>query len=427
MALSILLYRIEKESIVPIESGSENDILLVEMRDEGKLFVYRGRYSETADEFVSRKLYERIINKFHNSNIMVLKSKLPIANDPKDVLAVKNFLLDHMEDDKKFERNRFLKRLFLLEGIREDIRKFKNYENSREWRASVSNLTQLRKLSVFNFWSLIAIALILIVKTALDISSGKLIFINSQSNVVINPELFRLWIQNLSFTLLLCAVILIIVAFVNFLFVSFPMRFPIKPYEYSILQALNIPKTDTIQDVSTAKSVTSVEAKPLSEVLAPPVPERKGGKAISPQVASIKMVIDRSKKQKDSMPEEYKLLKEDKEEKLGMKDEKLSIPEAPLPKDQKKKLNVPVLDKKIFRDIKVNTDTHQVVIIECDRCGGPISMPVPKKLILESDVPVVEFVYVHGNPPHCLIAQLDKNFNERRRRTTDLIDEKEYK
>ncbi len=423
-----MLYRIEKESIVPIEIGSENDILLVEMRDEGKLYVYRGRYSEKTDEFLSRKLYERIINKFHNSNIFVLKSKIPIANELTEITDVKNFLLNHMEDDKKFERRRMLKRVFLLQGIREEIQKFKNYEKSREWRASVSNLTQVRKLSVFNFWALIVVAGILIAKTLFDIASGNLIFISDDLNRIINPELFRLWVQNISFTLLLCAAILLVVGFVNFLFIAFPLRFPIKPYELSVLNVLKSQQLQEVCEMPRDESITHVDLKSKSEILAPPVPDRKGGGTGSkPQISQVKIVLDPNKKQIQSMPEDYAMLEKDKEEKLGMKDEKLSIPEAPLPKDQKKKLSVPVLDKKIFTDLKINEKTHKPVIVECDRCGGPISVPVPIKLITESDVPVVEFSYSHGEPPHCLIVQLDKNFNERRRRTTDLINEKDFR
>ncbi len=424
--MSITLYRIEKEEIVPIEIGSENDILLVEMRDEGKLYVYRGRYSEKEDEFVSRKLYERIINKFHNSNIIALKSKIPIANDP--LLAIKNYLLDHMEDDKKFERRRVLKRIFLLEGLREDLQKFKNYEKSREWRASISNLTQVRKLSVFNFWAIVAIAGILIAKTLFDILSGNLIFISDDLNRIVNPELFRLWIQNISFTILLCAAILLVVGFINFLFIAFPLRFPIKPYEFSVMHVLNSQKMQEVCETPRSESVSHVDLKSKSEILAPPVPERKAVSISSkPQISQVKMVIDPNKKSSQPMPEEYAMLKEQNEEKLEMKDEKLSIPEAPIPKDKKKKLAPPVLDKKIFSDLKINEKTHKIVIVECDRCGGPISVPVPIKMIEESEVPVVEFTYTHGDPMHCLIVQLDKNYNERRRRTTDLISEKDFR
>ena len=251
----ILLYKIEKETIIPVESATEEDVLLVETEDQSELYVYVGKYSEKSDEFISKKLYERIINKFHNSNIIFLKTKMPYEGELPKVAKVKEFLLDHMEDDKAFDRKRAIKRIFLLQGLKENIQKFKNYENSREWRSSVTNLTQIRKLSIFNFWILLITAIFLIVKVVLDVSPGSLTFINEQMGSIVDMEGFRLWIQNISFAFILCAVILLVVSFVNLLFVAFPMKFPIKPDEYAAIYDMNrdLSKGPTQENASEGK------------------------------------------------------------------------------------------------------------------------------------------------------------------------------
>ncbi len=39
-------------------------------------------------------------------------------------------------------------------------------------------------------------------------------------------------------------------------------------------------------------------------------------------------------------------------------------------------------------------------------------MPVPKKLVLDAKEPVVDVSYVHGDPQHVVVAQLDHDFQE---------------
>ena len=53
-------------------------------------------------------------------------------------------------------------------------------------------------------------------------------------------------------------------------------------------------------------------------------------------------------------------------------------------------------------------------------------MPVPRKFIQNSPLPVTDVTYVHGNPEHALTAQLDKDFAVRRRRASNIVYEKDY-
>ena len=53
-------------------------------------------------------------------------------------------------------------------------------------------------------------------------------------------------------------------------------------------------------------------------------------------------------------------------------------------------------------------------------------MPVPKDLVLTASEPVVDVSYIHGDPEHVLVAQLDHDFQVRRRRASWVVYEKDY-
>jgi len=54
-----------------------------------------------------------------------------------------------------------------------------------------------------------------------------------------------------------------------------------------------------------------------------------------------------------------------------------------------------------------------------------IPVPVPKKIILKSELPVVPFSFVHKNPnqkdQHCITLHLDHDFDIRRQRLSDVV------
>ena len=54
-------------------------------------------------------------------------------------------------------------------------------------------------------------------------------------------------------------------------------------------------------------------------------------------------------------------------------------------------------------------------------------MPVPKSLVLDASEPVVDVTYAHGDPEHVVVAQLDHDFQVRRRRASHIVYEKDYK
>ena len=103
---------------------------------------------------------------------------------------------------------------------------------------------------------------------------------------------------------------------------------------------------------------------------------------------------------------------------------KLNIP--PTPQRKPVKLNV---SKEQLKDLATReTDKIKYILIECQMCGSkPITMPVPKDKVLNSDQPVVDISYVHGNPEHVIVAQLDHDFQVRRRRASWVLFESDFK
>ena len=102
----------------------------------------------------------------------------------------------------------------------------------------------------------------------------------------------------------------------------------------------------------------------------------------------------------------------------------LSIPAVPMKKPVKLQINANQLELLKKKD----TEDTKFILIECQICGDkPIEMPVPRHYVLEADVPVVDVTYIHSDPEHAVVAQLDHDFQVRRRRASNIVYEKDYK
>ncbi|MDX1797909.1 MAG: hypothetical protein R3255_04615, partial [Candidatus Lokiarchaeia archaeon] len=101
------------------------------------------------------------------------------------------------------------------------------------------------------------------------------------------------------------------------------------------------------------------------------------------------------------------------------------VPEAP-----KNKKNLTFDTSKISKDVlermkRFESADVKVVLVNCERCEAVIPVPVPKKAVLDSDLPVVPISYVHKNlqnkDQHCLTIHLDHDFDIRRQRLSDVV------
>ena len=124
-------------------------------------------------------------------------------------------------------------------------------------------------------------------------------------------------------------------------------------------------------------------------------------------------------------------LKEEKEKKpkyLSDEDLELDIPIVPAAPKQKDKITLDTSNLStdvLERMKKFESSDVKVVLVNCERCKAIIPVPVPKKAVLESELPVVPISYVHKNlkkkDQHCLTIHLDHDFDIRRQRLSDVV------
>ena len=129
------------------------------------------------------------------------------------------------------------------------------------------------------------------------------------------------------------------------------------------------------------------------------------------------------------LPKQKKPLKEIsgstklKKPQIDMDEIDLSIPPPPM----KKAIKIKLSSSRLKDLAKKETEETKYILIECQICGSaPIMMPVPKTLVLDASEPVVDVSYIHGDPEHVLVAQLDHDFQVRRRRASWVVYEKDY-
>jgi len=101
------------------------------------------------------------------------------------------------------------------------------------------------------------------------------------------------------------------------------------------------------------------------------------------------------------------------------------VPEAPKKKD-KLTANSPGLSTDLLEKMKkLKSKDNKVVLVNCERCAGVIPVPIPKKIVLTSKLPVVPVSFIHKNPmgkdQHCITVHLDHDFDIRRQRISDVV------
>jgi hypothetical protein len=85
----------------------------------------------------------------------------------------------------------------------------------------------------------------------------------------------------------------------------------------------------------------------------------------------------------------------------------------------------------LFSQKEGNSFNHQkspdikYVLINCEKCAQNILVPIPIKIIENSNIPKTPIAYIHKKPnedyPHCIILYLDENFGDRDTRTPDIL------
>ncbi|MHA1986169.1 MAG: hypothetical protein ACW98D_05960 [Promethearchaeota archaeon] len=106
----------------------------------------------------------------------------------------------------------------------------------------------------------------------------------------------------------------------------------------------------------------------------------------------------------------------------------LGIPSVPEPPKKEGSLSIasPDLAPDVLARIKkVESSDKKVVLVNCERCKAVIPIPIPKKAVLESKLPIVPISFVHNNlegkDMHCITIHLDHDFDIRRQRLSDVV------
>lgn len=113
---------------------------------------------------------------------------------------------------------------------------------------------------------------------------------------------------------------------------------------------------------------------------------------------------------------------------LSEEDVELNIPELPEAPKKKDKITLksPGISPEIIDGMKkMKSKEIEVVLVNCERCGNIIPIPIPKIVVLNSELPVVPISYVHKNKEnkdqHCITIHIDHDFDIRRQRMSDVI------
>ncbi|MFX1376486.1 MAG: hypothetical protein ACFFA0_11805 [Promethearchaeota archaeon] len=106
----------------------------------------------------------------------------------------------------------------------------------------------------------------------------------------------------------------------------------------------------------------------------------------------------------------------------------LDIPSVPEPPKKKERVSIgsPDLTPDVLDRIKkIEAPNMKVVLVNCERCKAVIPIPIPKKVVIESELPIVPVSYVHKNleneDQHCITVHLDHDFDIRRQRLSDVV------
>ncbi|MHA1585481.1 MAG: hypothetical protein ACTSVU_05510 [Promethearchaeota archaeon] len=219
--LALQIFKIHTNEILPVDKITPADIVLVSDSKLKKLYLYKGPDSLALNEFDSGALYERILNRFFNQNIYLIKDLKIHPSNSERIVTIKQCIKHHLVNLQKYAVSRFVKRVFLFEGFRNRIKVFKNYENSFSWRSKLSNATGLWKLSIFNVSIILLIFLLLLLNNTINVIP--------LIGTTVNAESLKYTLENLSIVLWISIGLLVLLAFVNLFFIFFPMKFPIKP------------------------------------------------------------------------------------------------------------------------------------------------------------------------------------------------------
>ena len=371
--LGLEFYKVNADKIFLSNDFTHNDIAFILDGKAG--YIWKGKKAKDLDELAAKKVESLIQKKFPETSFQLIpKADIYESDNPriKDIKVelnkrLPNPLISQIKDKPKS----------IFEKVKEKYRSIKNYEDSWKWRSKLSNIT--------NLWRLLVINVIVLIISIL---------------LMINKSIF--YFQLNDFMLLIALISLGAIFVINLVYIIFPMK----------IQVLELYK-----EKKKSESLEDKAKLPPS----PKLPKKK--KRISKkkiQKIEIPELKPKSKKAKKKKTKEGIEYETEEDQDLGIP----SIPNAP-----KKRLNIKIKDPNLSTEVidkmkEMEDKKTEVVLVRCDKCESVIPVPVPKDAVLKSDLPIVPISYVHKNKDkeqHCITIFLDKDFDIRRRRFSDVI------
>lgn len=374
-------YTIKKDTIQICNELTQEDIVII---IDGKAgYIWKGENAVYLDESDAKKVEKRIFDRFKAIDFQLIPELKQSPKDNPKLIQIKQEIRNRLPG--KISKIK-MQSISFLNKIKKNFSEFKNYEKSWKWREKLSNLTNLWKLSLFN-------VVFIIISILLMLNNSIFLTIHGDINLLIS------------------LIFLSVVFFLNLTFLLFPMRFPIE-----VIDVYNTDGGEKIMEpMKEGKSDLPPEPKlPQIQISGSKKKERITQIEIGPLKPSKRKTTNKKAKKGS----EY----------LTSEDAELSVPKIPEAPKKKPKITVksPGISTEILEEVKkLENSNTEVVLVNCERCKGIIPVPIPKAAVLKSKLPIVPISYVHTEKrkkdKHCLTLFLDKDFDIRRQRISDVI------
>ncbi|MHA1795498.1 MAG: hypothetical protein ACTSUK_05255, partial [Promethearchaeota archaeon] len=90
--MSLTLYKIQANDFIKTDKINPTELALVLDEDAKEIYIYRPHEEVVYDEYEAEELYNKILNKFLNPNIYILKELKHSPKDSDNIKKIKEFI-----------------------------------------------------------------------------------------------------------------------------------------------------------------------------------------------------------------------------------------------------------------------------------------------------------------------------------------------
>ena len=187
----------------------------------------------------------------------------------------------------------------------------------------------------------------------------------------------------------------------------------------------NIERSKFLNKFGTKKKMLSKDIKKVPSKPKVPEQNKKLEKPTTKKLKIAQLKVQNNKKKKIKVKE-----KKDIEGVEYLSEEDIALDIPAIPEAPKKRVKITLESPDLSIDVtdkikKMESPDIEIILVNCERCKEIIFIPIPKKVVLRSKLPIVPISYVHKNKhnkdQHCITIHIDHNFDIRRQRISDVI------